>query len=171
MKRPTTTELANKLGVTSRTIQKTAKTLDIPKKKGQYSFDANEVYQIIFELTNDHERTETIVNEFTNEPHRTNEPHAKFIIEEVEAEPEMIIEEFTPQEYEKLQEVIEEYKIKRNEVKHLLDQVSIYKNQLEYLKLSLDKKDAQMNSLISTFQKHLQATSERNHLDYLDKTK
>lgn len=82
-----------------------------------------------------------------------------------------ITEEFTPAEYEKLQEVVENYKIKEKEAEHLLDQLKYMKAQIEYFKNSLDKKDLQMNKLIDSFQGVIMTSSERNHLEYYEKTK
>lgn len=146
-----TNELSERLDVSIRLIQKTAKDLNISKVKGKYQFtDA---------------QAERIANEL-NERKRTNE-NEQFTGQESDT----IIEEFSAEEYEKLQEVISDYKTKIAEAKHLVEQIEILKNQLDYMKGSLDKKDDQINKLIESFQKTIQINSERNHLEYLDKKK
>ena len=135
----TANELSERTGVSARTIQKKAKALGIMKDKGKYLFTENEAERIANEL-----------NEQTNES-------------------ENITETFTADEYEKLQEVIQDYKAKVNEAKHLMEQTKIYQNQLEYMKQSLAKKDEQISKLIDTFESTIRINSERNHLEYLDK--
>ena len=135
----TANELSERTGVSARTIQKKAKALGIMKDKGKYLFTENEAERIVNEL-----------NERTNEA-------------------ETITETFTADEYEKLQEVIQDYKAKVNEAKHLLEQTKIYQNQLEYMKQSLAKKDEQISKLIDTFESTIRINSERNHIEYLDK--
>mgnify|MGYP002280059771 CR=1 FL=1 len=135
----TANELSERTGVSARTIQKKAKALGIMKDKGKYLFTENEAERIVNEL-----------NERTNEA-------------------ETITETFTADEYEKLQEVIQDYKAKVNEAKHLMEQTKIYQNQLEYMKQSLAKKDEQISKLIDTFESTIRINSERNHLEYLDK--
>ena len=135
----TANELSERTGVSARTIQKKAKALGIMKDKGKYLFTENEAERIVNEL-----------NERTNEA-------------------ETITETFTADEYEKLQEVIQDYKAKVNEAKHLMEQTNIYQNQLEYMKQSLAKKDEQISKLIDTFESTIRINSERNHLEYLDK--
>jgi len=135
----TANELSERTGVSARTIQKKAKALGIMKDKGKYLFTENEAERIVNEL-----------NERTNEA-------------------ETITETFTADEYEKLQEVIQDYKAKVNEAKHLMEQTKIYQNQLEYMKQSLAKKDEQISKLIDTFESTIRINSERNHIEYLDK--
>lgn len=142
----TTNELSKTFGVSGRYIQKLAKELSIQKTKGKYLFSENDIKRIKKELT--------------NEPPTNHPPTA-----------ETITEEFSIQEYEKLQDVISDYQIKLKEVKHLLDQLKYMESQIEYFKTSLDKKDLQMNKLIESFQAVIRTQSEANHLQYLDKTK
>jgi len=155
MKR-TANELSERTGVSARTIQKKAKALGIMKDKGKYLFTDDEAERIANELS---ERTSE----------RTNEPEGITVDLSDDLEAETITETFTADEYEKLQEVIQDYKAKVNEAKHLLEQTKIYQNQLEYMKQSLAKKDEQISKLIDTFESTIRINSERNHLEYLDK--
>jgi seryl-tRNA synthetase len=137
----TTSELANELKISVRYIQKLAKILNIPKVNNKYTFTSDDVAKIQNELANELEGVNTVTQEFTEA------------------------------EYNRLQNIIKDYSVKAQEVDQLLKQLEYTKNQIEYFKKSLDKKDDQMNKLIDSFQGIIKTTSERNHLDYIDKTK
>lgn len=137
----TTNELANELKISVRYIQKLAKVLNIPKVNNRYTFTNEDVAKIQNELANEQDDVNTVTQEFTEA------------------------------EYNRLQNIIKDYSVKAQEVDQLLKQLEYTKNQIEYFKKSLDKKDDQMNKLIDSFQGIIKTTSERNHLDYIDKTK
>lgn len=137
----TTNELAKELKISVRYIQKLAKLLDIPKVNNKYTFTSEDAAKINNELANKLEDVSTVTQEFTEA------------------------------EYNRLQNIIKDYSVKAQEVDQLLKQLEYTRNQIEYFKKSLDKKDDQMNKLIDSFQGIIKTTSERNHLDYIDKTK
>jgi len=133
MKTYTTVEAAEKLGITTRAIQKKCKTNNVRKKDNKY--------QITDKLLEEW-------NEQTNEDERTDV--------------ELIYEEFDVEQYNKLQEVIYNYP-------KLLDSIQDYRNQITYLKKSLDKIEEQMDVLINSINKSLQAIQQGQFLNAKDK--
>jgi hypothetical protein len=79
-------------------------------------------------------------------------------------EDEMISETFTKAQYDKLQNVIEEYPI-------LIERLKNYQNQIEYLRGSLDKQSDQMTLLIQTMQSSIKTIEQRNFIEASDKQK
>ena len=61
------------------------------------------------------------------------------------------------------------YTSKTQEIKHLLDSVSSYENQIHYLRDSLKNKDDQMTELIKSFNKIVTTLSERNWIELNEK--
>ena len=86
--------------------------------------------------------TDEHINEWSEQ---TNEPE------------ELIYEEFTPEHYAKLQEVLGDYP-------KLLESLQDHRNQIDYLKKSLDKAHSQMDVLLNSINKSLQAIQQGNYL-------
>jgi predicted transcriptional regulator len=133
MKTYTTVEASEKLGITTRAIQKKCKTNNVRKKDNKYLI-TDKLLEEWNEQTNEYERTDV----------------------------ELIYEEFDVEQYNKLQEVIYNYP-------KLLDSIQDYRNQITYLKKSLDKKEEQMDVLINSINKSLQAIQQGQFLNAKDK--
>ena len=86
-----------------------------------------------------------------------------------EIERNIIVEEFTEEQYDKLQEVIEQYPLKLNDIQHLQELIKSYQNQIEYLRKSLDKKDAMMNRLINSLDSHIKNLLQKNYIEAIEK--
>lgn len=69
----------------------------------------------------------------------------------------MIVEEFTEAQYDELQRVIYDYP-------KLLESLQDHKNQIEYLRKSLDKAHDQMDILLNSIQKSIQAIQQGNYI-------
>jgi hypothetical protein len=132
----TTAEASQLLKISIRVLQSELKRLNVGKIKNKYIITDNEIEAL--------KRTQT--NE-TNETKRNE-----------------ITETFSAAQYEKLQEVIEEYPV-------LIERLKNYQNQIEYLKNSLDKQSDQMTLLIATMQKSLQTIEQRNFIEAHEKNK
>lgn len=131
----TTSEIAKYFNVTTRTITGYCRTLNVPKLKG--------VYQINDEVK---KSLETLINTPTEKERKGKE-----------AEIDTITETFNKDEYDKLLEVVNNHKI-------LLERIEDYKNEIQYLRKSLDNKDLQMNVLIENINKSIQAIQQGNYL-------
>ena len=146
-----TTAVSERIKYSVRSVQGVALILKIPKVKGSYLFTEEQATQIETYLRSKNEKI-TPVDE------------ARRVLED-----ELITETFTPEQYEVLQEVIQKYTSKTQEIKHLLDSVSSYENQIHYLRDSLKNKDDQMTELIKSFNKIVTTLSERNWIELNEK--
>ena len=146
-----TTAVSERIKYSVRSVQGVALILKIPKVKGSYLFTEEQATQIETYLRSKNEKI-TPVDE------------ARRVLED-----ELITETFTPEQYEVLQEVIQKYTSKTQEIKHLLDSVSSYENQIHYLRDSLKNKDDQMTELIKSFNKIVTSLSERNWIELNEK--
>jgi predicted nucleic acid-binding protein len=146
-----TTAVSERIKYSVRSVQGVALILKIPKVKGSYLFTEEQATQIETYLRSKNEKI-TPVDE------------ARRVLDD-----ELITETFTPEQYEVLQEVIQKYTSKTQEIKHLLDSVSSYENQIHYLRDSLKNKDDQMTELIKSFNKIVTTLSERNWIELNEK--
>ena len=128
------------IGITERAVQLKCKKEKIRKKNNRYL------------ITEEH-ITEWITN--TNEAQQN--------------EVSLITEDFTEEQYNKLQEVIEDYPLKLKDVQHLQEMVESYRLQLEYLKKSLDKKDDMMQKLLTSLDNQTQNLLQKNYIEAKDK--
>lgn len=150
----TVQQAAKRLGLTPRAVQSKCRVYKINKKGRRYYIPERVIED--WENTPDQESKRT-ANE--NEA-KTNEPQRS--VNENDEIGGNIIEEFTPEQYEKLQEVINQYP-------NLLERIQDYKNEIEYLRKSLDKRSEQMDILLSSLNKSIQAVQQTNYLQAKDK--
>lgn len=135
----TTIEASQLLNISVRVLQIELKRLNVQKVKNRYII-TDKVIEAL-------KRTET---------NKTNETKTN--------KNEMISETFSKAQYDKLQEVIEEYPI-------LIERLKDYKNQIEYLRGSLDKQSDQMTLLIKTMQSSIKTIEQRNFIEASNKNK
>jgi len=140
MKTYSVKEASELIGITERAVQLKCKKEKIRKKNNRYL------------ITEEH-ITEWITN--TNEAQQN--------------EVSLITEDFTEEQYNKLQEVIEDYPLKLKDVQHLQEMVESYRLQLEYLKKSLDKKDDMMQKLLTSLDNHTKNLLQKNYIEAKDK--
>ena len=140
MKTYSVKEASELIGITERSVQLRCKKEDIRKKNNRYLI------------------TEQHILDWT-----TNTNEAK------QNETSLITEDFTEEQYNKLQEVIEDYPLKLKDIKHLQEMVETYRLQLEYLKKSLDKKDDMMQRLLNSLDNHTQNLLQKNYIEAKDK--
>jgi enoyl-[acyl-carrier-protein] reductase (NADH) len=77
-------------------------------------------------------------------------------------ESETITETFSQAEYDKLQEVIYHYP-------ELIERIQDYKNEIQYLRKSLDKKTEQMDTLLHTINNSIKSIHQQNFLNAKEK--
>jgi hypothetical protein len=85
-----------------------------------------------------------------------------------------VTETFTDEEHEQLQKLIYNEPLKKDRLESLVENIKDYKNEIEYLRRSLDKKDEQMNLLIHSVKESLETIKEtqknmqqRNYIEVL----
>jgi len=128
----TTIEASQLLNISIRVLQIELKRLNVQKVKNRYI--------ITDKVINALKRTET---------NKTNETKTN--------KSEMISETFSKAQYEKLQEVIEEYPILQERLKN-------YQNQIEYLKQLVESQTFQLHKIIGLME-------QRNYIENREKNK
>jgi transposase len=132
-------EVAKRLNVSDRTIQKRCKLYNLKKKGTQYII-SSEVFNkwLSDHKTNETNDTETTINEYE------------------------LIEYFTAEEHEV-------FKTRLIEYPHLKKEIDYLKSQIEYLRKSLDKHQEQTDILLNSINNSLVVMRERNALEFKDK--
>ena len=133
-------ETATLLNITERAVQLKCKKANIRKKSNRYLIK------------------EEHIKEWLNEVNETKRN-----------EPSLIVQEFTEEEYNKLEDIIKQNPINLRDIKHLQDMIESYQNQIEYLRSSLDKKDVMMNKLIISLENHSKNLLQKNFMDAKEK--
>ena len=136
----TVKEASELIGITERSVQLRCKKEKIRKKNNRYLI------------------TEEHIKEWITKPNETKQNEVA-----------LITEDFTEEQYNKLQEVIEDYPLKLKDIQHLQEMVESYQMQLEYLKKSLDKKDDMMQKLLSSLENHMKNLLQRNFIEAKEK--
>jgi predicted nucleic acid-binding Zn-ribbon protein len=90
---------------------------------------------------------------------KANDKQANELSQDDEAENELITEYFTPEDYTEFQKRLIEYTI-------LHERIGDLKNEVQYLRTSLDKQAEQMNVLLNSFNNTIASIRERNAIDY-----
>ena len=166
----TSKQLSQQMGKSARYVQIRAKKLGIKKRQGKYLFNQNEADAITDEQTNEDETEAKNVDNDSSYINQTkSSEQADEWTNEQTNEPEIITQEFTLDEYERLQNIIKDYHSKAKEVEQLLEQVEMSKNHIEYFKQSLERKDQQMDKLLETFKQTTQSIQQRNYIELNEK--
>jgi len=117
-----------------RTLQAKCKANNIQKVNGIYNIK------------------ESFINEWKTKERNEN------LVDDTQ-EQNLIIEEFSLEDYRKFQKRIIEYPV-------LLDRIEDYKNEIEYLRKTLDKTHLQFELLLKRMESTLQIIAQRNLIDY-----
>lgn len=159
-------QLSQQMGKSVRYVQVKAKNLGIQKRQGKYLFTESEAGAITNAKTNE---DETKAKNVDNDSSYIDKAQSNEQAAEQTNEDEIITQEFTAKEYERLQTIIKDYHSKAKEVEKLLSQVEICNNQIEYFKQSLERKDQQMDKLLETFKQTTQSIQQRNYIELNEK--
>jgi DNA-binding transcriptional MerR regulator len=130
-------EVSKSLNISLRMVQLYCKELNISKKRNRYNITENDFVSI-------KERHHAI---------QTNENETQTI--EIEYRTEL----YTEEEYNELHKRLVEYNL-------FTDKIADLKNEVQYLRNSLDKQSEQMNVLLNSFNNTIASIRERNALDY-----
>lgn len=155
-------ESAEIIGWSVRKIQRRAKKDNIRKIDGRYLFTGHQLKEFIkYDTTTP-----------TKDAKRRPVTDSKDL-EDLEG---YVTETFSPEEYNELTKLIHNEPLKRDKLEELVNRIKDYKNEITYLRKSLDSKDAQMNELITSVKKSLDSVLEnqkiiqqRNFIELKDK--
>lgn len=143
MRTYTPKEASELLEIPLRTIQYRCRKQNIRKKNNQY-----------------------LITEKHIEEWKPTQQNAK---ENAIAQSQLYYEEFTEQQYEKLQEVIEQYPLQLKDIEYLQESVESYRSQIEYLKKSLDKRDELMAKILDQLKDNTKIISQQNFITAKEK--
>lgn len=146
----TVKQVSERLGLTVRAVQIKCKTSGIHKK--------GNTYMIPERILKQWERNETEAKQTK----RTNETNERSETDTTDTDPDQITETFSVQEYDKLQEVVQQYP-------NLLNQIQEYKTEIEYLRAELKERSTQMDKLIDTLQGSIKTLHQTNYIQAKDK--
>jgi predicted nucleic acid-binding Zn-ribbon protein len=148
----TAKEVSIKLKISLRTTQLICKDLDLPKYRNRYIITENDLEKI-------KNKRDLLKNELQifSEYLERNERETKQ--NETNINTEYRIEQFTEQEYTEFQKRLIEYNI-------LHERIGDLKNEVQYLRKSLDKQAEQMETLLNSFNNTIASIRERNAIEY-----
>jgi len=129
-------EVSEMLNISLRMVQVYCKQLNIQKQRNRYVITQNDLQRIKDRLN----VIQTYESEVTNE----NEYRTEY---------------YTETEYAEVQKRIIEYNL-------LNENIADLKNEVQYLRNSLDKQHEQMNVLLNSFNNTIASIRERNAIDY-----
>jgi hypothetical protein len=142
-----------KLKTSIRQVQRLCKELDVPKINNRYYID-DQTLEILFKVRNFGSVNATNLRHFQEKINDINS-----VIDEQELQEDLIQEAFTQEEYQEFQKRIIEYS-------SLQERITDLKNEINYLRNSLDKQSEQMGVMLSTFNETIKSIRERNAIEY-----
>ncbi len=158
----TVKEASQILGISTRAIQKRCKTENIPKKGRNYSISEETIKAWGKEDVNEPKRT---LGEPTNEPKRTvNEPE-----ENRASDQDEITESFSPDQYDKLQEVIHHYPELLKRIEDYQKEVNFLRDELKNRTRQLDEKSTQLDKLLEALNGSIKSLHQANYITAKDK--
>lgn len=142
-----------KLKTSIRQVQRLCKELDVPKINNRYYID-DQTLEILFKVRNFGSVNATNLRLFQDKINDINS-----VIDEQELQEDLIQEAFTQEEYQEFQKRLIEYST-------LQERITDLKNEINYLRNSLDKQSEQMGVMLSTFNETIKSIRERNAIEY-----
>jgi hypothetical protein len=142
-----------KLKTSIRQVQRLCKELDVPKINNRYYID-DQTLEILFKVRNFGSVNATNLRLFQDKINDINS-----VIDEQELQEDLIQEAFTQEEYQEFQKRLIEYST-------LQERITDLKNEINYLRSSLDKQNEQMGVMLSTFNETIKSIRERNAIEY-----
>lgn len=148
--------VAIRLNISNRAVQNICKKLNIPKLSNKYII-TEEAFKLIEIERNKVYEIQDIAIRLNN---TLNQKAPKEIIEEDNSEEEdIIMQPYTLDEYNEIQKRLLEYN-------QFAEKITDLKNEINYLRRSLDKQSDQMSKMLQTFDDTIKSIRERNALEY-----
>lgn len=151
----TVKEASQILGISTRAIQKRCKTENIPKKGRNYSISEETIKAWEKEDVNEPKRT---LGEPTNEPEENRE-----------SDQGEITESFSPDQYDKLQEVIHHYPELLKRIEDYQKEVNFLRDELKNRTRQLDEKSTQLDKLLEALNGSIKSLHQANYITAKDK--
>jgi hypothetical protein len=142
-----------KLKTSIRQVQRLCKELDVPKINNRYYID-EQTLEVLFKIRQFGDIDATTLRQYHDKLNEINS-----VIDEQELQEDLIQEAFTQEEYQEFQKRLIEYS-------SLQERITDLKNEINYLRNSLDKQSEQMGVMLSTFNETIKSIRERNAIEY-----
>lgn len=156
----TVKEVSLKLKISLRTVQNYCQKLDVQKHRNRYVItltDLQNISALHYSLKTELEQlAEAIEKNRTKKETNASENEAN---ESEDVANEYRTEYYTDTEYAEVQKRIIEYNL-------LQENIADLKNEVQYLRNSLDKQSEQMNVLLNSFNNTIASIRERNAIEY-----
>jgi recombination DNA repair RAD52 pathway protein len=91
------------------------------------------------------------------------------ISEESKEDYDTIEVEFTTEEYDNIQETIKLAAVQSDKIEMLVDRVEDYKNEIQYLRESLNKRNDQMDKMLESINSSLASIQQQNFIQAKEK--
>jgi hypothetical protein len=147
-------QVSIKLKTSIRQVQRLCKELEVPKINNRYYID-EQTLEVLFKIRQFGDIDATTLRQYHDKLNEINSVY----IDEQELQEDLIQEAFTQEEYQEFQKRLIEYST-------LQERITDLKNEINYLRSSLDKQSEQMGVMLSTFNDTIKSIRERNAIDY-----
>ena len=155
----TAKEVSMRLQINLRTTQRLCKEIGLAKYNNKYIVTEADFESLKIAYKKHQLAYEYYSEQIAKANDKTNDKQANELSQDDEAENELITEYFTPEDYTEFQKRLIEYTI-------LHERIGDLKNEVQYLRTSLDKQAEQMNVLLNSFNNTIASIRERNAIDY-----
>lgn len=165
MKYLTVKECAKIMKVSTRTIQRKCKKDNINKDEVQYLITDSNLKKWFLEMSPKKKGVASTLSQDEPKEQVTEDVSA------AEKESDMIIEEFTPKEYEHLEFIIKDHAVLKERTKQQEKQLDKQDEYLRTMQDNLKLANARLDALLNSFGDSMGVISRQQQLDFLDKTK
>lgn len=160
----TAKEVSMRLQINLRTTQRLCKEIGLAKYNNKYIVTEADFERLKIAYRKHQLAYEYYSEQLANANDKTNDKQTKELSQEEEEESDLITEYFTPEDYTEFQKRLIEYNI-------LHERIADLKNEVQYLRKSLDKQAEQMETLLNSFNNTIASIRERNAIEYKNQNK
>ena len=156
--------------VSKRLVQKYAKKNKIRSIDNRYTFTGYQILDMNKYYTEKYANASA--NKVANAQKKTTHSQPKIevdISEESKEDYDTIEVEFTTEEYDNIQETIKLAAVQSDKIEMLVDRVEDYKNEIQYLRESLNKRNDQMDKMLESINSSLASIQQQNFIQAKEK--
>jgi hypothetical protein len=156
-----------KTGLSKRWLQKKCKAINLEKSNGQYKISDSLIIEWKRTKSNVTKEKDVISDVITNNKENVsktpkNVSDAK--VTYIDGSADEILVPLSPAEYDKLNQLIHNEKL-------MSERIEDYKNEIQYLRNSLDKSHEQFGILLKKMEQSLSLLAQRNWIEAIEKKK
>lgn len=155
----TAKDVSMRLKINLRTTQRLCKEIGLVKYKNKYIVTEDDFERLKIAYKKHQIAYEYFSEQIAKANDKTNDKQTNELSQNEDGESELITEYFTPEDYTEFQKRLIEYNI-------LHERIGDLKNEVQYLRKSLDKQAEQMETLLNSFNNTIASIRERNAIEY-----